>query len=69
LGVGEDSGNCEAAGALDIHEEGAGSWNEVLELVLASLCRWGGVEKIDCENHDCGLRSRSRFLFFVFGID
>ena len=30
LCVGEDGGDGEAAGALDIHEEGAGSWDKVL---------------------------------------
>jgi hypothetical protein len=30
LGVGEDGGNVEAAGALDIHEEGAGSGHKLL---------------------------------------
>jgi hypothetical protein len=55
LCVGEDGGDSEAAGALDIHEEGAGSWDKVLKLVLASLRGWGWVEKIDSENHDCGL--------------
>ena len=38
LCVREDGGDCEAAGALDIHEEGAGSWNEVLE-GFASVCK------------------------------
>ena len=31
LGVGEDSGDCEAAGALDVHEERAGRGHESLE--------------------------------------
>jgi len=62
LCVGEDGGDCEAARALDVHEEGSGSWDEGLELVLACLRRWGWVEKIDCENHLDDLRSR---LFIV----
>jgi len=56
LCVREDGGDGEAAGALDIHEEGAGSWDKVLELVLASLSGWGWVEKINCENHIGGCR-------------
>jgi len=49
--VGEDGGDGEAAGALDVHEEGSGGGDKVLELVLASLsgCAW--VEEIDGENH------------------
>jgi hypothetical protein len=35
--VREDGGDGEAAGALDVHEEGAGCGHEALELVLASL--------------------------------
>jgi hypothetical protein len=35
LGVREDGGDCEAAGALDIHEEGSGSRHECLR----SQCR------------------------------
>jgi hypothetical protein len=35
--VREDGGDCEAAGALDVHEEGAGGGHEGLELVLAGL--------------------------------
>jgi hypothetical protein len=35
--VREDGGDCEAAGALDVHEEGAGGRHEGLELVLAGL--------------------------------
>lgn len=30
LGVAEDGGDCEAAGALDVHEEGAGAGDECL---------------------------------------
>ncbi len=37
LCVREDGGDCEASRALDIHEEGAGSGDEILELVLAGL--------------------------------
>jgi hypothetical protein len=58
LCVGEDGGDGEAARALDIHEEGSGSWDKGLKLVLACLRRWGWVEKIDCENHLDDLRSR-----------
>jgi hypothetical protein len=50
LSVREDSCDCEAAGALDVHEEGARAWDEGLELVLARFRRWRWVEKIDCEN-------------------
>lgn len=39
VGVREDGGNGEASGALDVHEEGAGSGHEGLELVLAGLTR------------------------------
>jgi len=55
--MGEDGGDGEATRALDIHEERSRSWNQVLELVLASLGRWRWVEKINCENHLDGLRS------------
>jgi len=42
LCVGENGGDCEAAGALDIHEEGAGSWNKVLWIImLVSRASWG----------------------------
>lgn len=53
--MGEDGGDGEAAGALDVHEEGAWAGDEGLQLVLAglSLRRW--VEKIDGENHICGV--------------
>ena len=37
VGVREDGGDGEASGALDVHEEGAGSRHEGLELVLAGL--------------------------------
>jgi len=55
LCVGEDGGDGEAAGALDVHEEGAGTGDEGLELVLAGLSGGSGVEEIDCENHLDGL--------------
>jgi len=57
LCVREDGRDCEATGALNVHEEGSWSWHKVLELVLAGFRRWGGVEKINCENHLDGLRS------------
>lgn len=50
LGVREDGCDCEAAGALYVHEEGAWAWHEGLELVLARFRRWGWVEEIDGEN-------------------
>lgn len=50
LGVGEDGGDCEAAGALDIHEERPGGGHKILELVLLSLGSRGRVEKINGEN-------------------
>lgn len=40
LGVGEDSGDGEAAGALDVHEEGAGARHKGLAVML-DLCDWG----------------------------
>ena len=46
----EDGGDGEAAGALDVHEEGAWGWDERLELVLAGLGGGRWVEEIDCEN-------------------
>jgi len=55
LGVAEDGGDGEATWALDIHEEGSGSWDKLLELVLACLSSWGRVEEIDCENHLDGI--------------
>jgi len=51
LGVGEDGGDGEAAGALDVHEEGSGGRHKGLELVLAGLGSRGGVEEINGENH------------------
>jgi len=49
--VREDCGNGEAAGAFDIHEEGAGGGDEGLELMFARLRRRRWVQEIDCENH------------------
>jgi len=51
VGVGEDGGDGEASGALDVHEERAGSGHKGLELVLLGLSSRGGVEKVDGENH------------------
>ena len=51
LGVREDGGDGEAAGALDIHEEGAGSGHKGLELVLLGLGSRGRVQKVNSENH------------------
>jgi hypothetical protein len=51
LGVGEDGGDGEAAGALDVHEEGPGRRHEGLELVLAGLGGRVGVKEINGENH------------------
>jgi len=51
LCVRENGGDCEATGALDVHEERSGSWDQGLELVLAGLGLRGRVEEIDCENH------------------
>jgi len=57
--VGEDGGDGEAAGALDVHEEGSWGWDKVLELVFASLSGWGWVEEINGENHLCGWKSNT----------
>jgi len=51
LGVGEDGGDGEAAGALDIHEEGPGSRDQGLELVLLGLSSRAGVQEINGQNH------------------
>jgi len=51
LCVREDGGDGEAAGALDIHEEGSWGRDKVLKLVLAGLSGRSWVEKIDGENH------------------
>lgn len=42
--VREDGGDGEASRALDVHEEGAGSGHEGLELVLAGLTRGALVD-------------------------
>jgi len=47
----ENDGDCETAGAFNIHEEGSGRGHEHLELVLARLRLRSRVEKIDRENH------------------
>jgi len=47
LSVRENSGDVEASGALNIHEEGVGRLNESLQFVLAFLGRGRGVKKID----------------------
>lgn len=39
LGVREDGGDGEAAGALDVHEEGAGSGHQGLVVEVISTCR------------------------------
>lgn len=39
LGVREDGGNGEAAGALDVHEEGSGGGHKGLFVTLVSTCR------------------------------
>jgi len=51
LGVREDGGDGEAAGALHIHEEGPRRGHEGLELVLADLGDRRRIEEIDGENH------------------
>lgn len=48
--MGEDGGDGEASGALDVHEEGAGSGHKGLELVLAGLSSRAGVDEINGEN-------------------
>lgn len=53
--MGEDGGDDEAAGALDVHEEGSGGGDESLELVLLGLAGRGRVQKINSENHLDGL--------------
>lgn len=50
LGVREDGGDGEAAGALDVHEEGSRGGDEGLELVLLGLAGRGRVQKINGEN-------------------
>jgi len=57
LGVREDGGDGEAAGALDVHEEGAGGGHKGLELVLLGLSLRGRVQQVDGEHHgDCVTR-------------
>jgi hypothetical protein len=48
--VGEDGGDGEATGALDVHEERSRSGHEGLELVLLGLGGRGRVQKINGEN-------------------
>lgn len=50
LGVRENSGDGEAARALDIHEERVGVLHKSLELVLLSLVLRSWVEKVDGES-------------------
>jgi hypothetical protein len=57
--MGEDGGDGEAAGALDVHEEGTGSRHKGLKLVLASLSLRSRVEEVDRENHLDETKSRS----------
>jgi len=54
LGVREDSGDGEAARALDVHEERVGVGHKSLELVSASLLLLRGVEKVDGESLGSG---------------
>lgn len=49
MGVGEDSCDGEAAGALDVHEVGVGALYQSLELVRLMLLLGGRVEKVDGE--------------------
>lgn len=49
-GVREHSGDLEASGALDVHEEGSGRLDKLLQLVLSGLSFGGRVEKVDGEN-------------------
>jgi len=51
LGVGEDGGDGEATGALDVHEKGSWAGHECLELVLSGLSLRCWVEEIEGENH------------------
>ena len=57
VGVREDGGDGEASGALDVHEEGAGSGHEGLELVLVGLtaCLLVGIRDDGVED---GVRTR-----------
>ncbi len=47
LGVGVDGGNLQAARALNVHEEGVRSLNELPQLVLALFLVLGRVQQID----------------------
>jgi len=51
LCVREDGGDGEAAGALDVHEEGSWGGDEGLELVLLGLSSSAGVQQINGQNH------------------
>lgn len=57
VGVREDGGDGEASGALDVHEERAGSGHEVLELVLAGLTTYMLVERRGRRWREC-MRTR-----------
>ncbi|KIW07524.1 uncharacterized protein PV09_01487 [Verruconis gallopava] len=50
LSMRENSGDGEAARALDVHEEGAWGGHKSLELVLPRLGSGRGVEKVNSEN-------------------
>jgi len=56
VGVREDGGDGEASGALDVHEEGAGSGHEGLELVLAGLTACMLVDRRGGESGDVSVR-------------
>lgn len=47
----KDRSDCEAAWALDIHEEGSRGRDKGLKLMLARLSGWGGVQEVYSENH------------------
>jgi len=49
--VAEHGGDLEAAGALDVHEEGVGRLDETLELVLAGLVLGGRVQQVVRDRH------------------
>jgi len=46
LGVREDGGDVDAAGALDVHEEAVGRLHQTLELVLPLLNCGVGVQEV-----------------------
>ena len=50
LGVGEDGGDVEASGALNVHEEGVRGLHQALELVGLGLGGGGRVTKISRHN-------------------